>query len=809
MSNDNNNTTPSVQAISNSPESNNIDQPAGGGNGAQRSRHGALQPRTTEDIAREHTIEQFAVRIWAATVAERTLRGMSALLDELVQEKSHLLDDDDEEQDEGWIDDRRKRESELLDDGIKYGLEEYPTIETINNLETPPPNVVQAAEQLKRVLTECPIGATKFAEKFSRAQLQRMVRRDLKERFEKDTKYRQHLREDVPGSDVRQYGSSGRTSSKGTFARSDDFESGGGLAALFTGGWMRVAKDRIDPYAWSHEYGPQRKTERKNWRQVFQITEKDGSKSVLEIPRQKLAGNGGTAIKLLMKAGIHLVHRNLATTKAFMRFLRFKPKLEINRMPQTGWYEVDGHWLYVRSNETLLPRALRESKRPVAYVIDHAHDPDQYGNQIMGTTKQWQDTIAVPLRGNSNIALAFATSFASALIPFGDEQRGGAHLYCITTGIGKTLIIAAGEAIYGLPAASQHPRSYGRTWGITPTGLEDLLRFRNHASFFLDELQRVPRDNRAEAIQMVYAFTQAEKARGGSWRLKNDGAGQVFLLSSGEQSLATFLGSEDREGRVRRMPDIPALIQETGTGFEMIGRDVKDEVLPRLYTTMIKHCHGAPGRDWQKWLVELGPAKIKALIEAEQEAFLALPQVKDINRRALSQMRSIIRRFGFYAASLRMAIASGILPWTVEEADAGLIACLERWVTTSGNFDPAVEQQRIMAEIERKIVGELADRFIDIRKVKGRLAPATAADAVKQKTPNAFDGYVKGDHILIRPEAWNRRCAGHDPVEIARRLQQRGSLIADDKRGTLSKTEQVIGKSDRFYVLVRAALASG
>jgi hypothetical protein len=41
-------------------------------------------------------------------VGEKTLSGMSALMDELLQ--SHLLDDDDEESDEGWLDDHYKRD---------------------------------------------------------------------------------------------------------------------------------------------------------------------------------------------------------------------------------------------------------------------------------------------------------------------------------------------------------------------------------------------------------------------------------------------------------------------------------------------------------------------------------------------------------------------------------------------------------------------------------------------------------------------------------------------------------------------------
>ncbi len=138
---------------------------------------------------------------------------------------------------------------------FQTGSTSTPDFAAINNL--PPnsdPDIARDAGQLKDVLTKCAIGATEFKGKFSRAQLERMVKRDLKTRFKKDPKYSKHVREDVPGSDVKAYGSRGRTSSKGTFAKAANYENGGGLAALLTGGWMRVAKDRIDPVAWSHQF---------------------------------------------------------------------------------------------------------------------------------------------------------------------------------------------------------------------------------------------------------------------------------------------------------------------------------------------------------------------------------------------------------------------------------------------------------------------------------------------------------------------------------------------------------------------------
>jgi hypothetical protein len=190
---------------------------------------------------------------------------------------------------------------------------------------------------------------------------------------------------------------------------------------------------------------------------------------------------------------------------------------------------------------------------------------------------------------------------------------------------------------------------------------------------------------------------------------------------------------------------------------------------------------------------------------------LALPQVQDIWRRTPSELRSIIRRFALYAASLHLAIEANILPWTGEEADAGVVAVLVRWAQQRGNTDPAIAQSRFITDFLRKLADDLADRFIHIRKVKGRSVPATDSDVAKlQNSPETYDGFVKDGVneglVLIRPGAFEKRCAGTDPVEIARRLYARGDLLASEKDGKLSKTVQTIGRSERFYVLRRAAL---
>jgi putative DNA primase/helicase len=752
------------------------------------------RPRTAEAIANEQTAEQLALRIWAAIVGQKVLNGVSALMDKLIE--SHLLDDDDEEADEGWLDDHDKREKKFLDEAISDGLDKFPDFAAINNLPlNSDPDIARDAGQLKDVLTKCAIGATEFKGKFPRAQLERMVKRDLKTRLKKDPKYSTHVREDVPGLDVKKYGSRCRTSSKGTFAKATDYESGGGLAALFTGGWVRVAKDRIDPVAWSHQFDVQRKTEKQQWRHHFLITERNGKQSAFELPRETLAGTGASAIRLLMKGGIHVVGRDVAQ-KALVQFLRFKPRGEIIRMPRVGWAKVGSNWIFVRPDQVITPPGMPQAGN-ATYVLDAA--AIRHGLHVTGTAAEWATEVAAPLRGNSNIAVSLATFFAAPLLCWASEPGGGNHLYGAST-IGKTMVSAAGQSIYGWPLETAD-NAFGVTWAGSEAGFDALALARTDLGLPLDEITLA--DWRA-VEQIVYKLASGTKgpratSTGG---LRDTAHAYLLALSTGEKSLGECVGRSLQEGARKRLVDIPAEIQP-GSAFETIPREAIHNASKGLFDAMKSH-HGAVGRDWQRYLVHIGPDQIEAQLHQHRKAFAALPEIIDVVIKAHPQVRAVVNRFALYAAALRMAIAAELLPWSVEEADAGIVACMQRWVTQRGNLDTAGEVVRAARQIERELVSGLRDRFIHIRRSGSKWMPVSEADEFRQRTPELFDGYVKPDRILVRPEAWRRYCNGFDPADIARHFQQRGALIADNHG--VSKSEQVIGKTGRFYVLTQAVL---
>jgi len=314
----------------------------------------------------------------------------------------------------------------------------------------------------------------------------------------------------------------------------------------------------------------------------------------------------------------------------------------------------------------------------------------------------------------------------------------------------------------------------------------------------LDEITLANRKTAEQVIYKIASGTKGPRATSAG-QLRESSHASVFVFSTGEKSLAQFIGPSLQEGARRRLVDVPAEVG-SGTAFETIPRDQIDSEGRRLFAAMRDH-HGAVGLAWQRHLVELGPDRIKADIDRHRKIFLALPEVAAISARAHPQVRTVINRFALLAAALRMAIEAGLLPWGVESADAGIVACMGRWAAQRGHTDSAGEIVRAAGQIVADLTAQLSDRFIRVAKTGKGWAPATAADVIKQKTPEEFDGYARPDGtILMRPEAWRRHCGASDPSEIGRYFQQRNILIADDN-GKLSRSERVMGAAERFYHL--------
>jgi hypothetical protein len=172
-----------------------------------------------------------------------------------------------------------------------------------------------------------------------------------------------------------------------------------------------------------------------------------------------------------------------------------------------------------------------------------------------------------------------------------------------------------------------------------------------------------------------------------------------------------------------------------------------------------------------------------------------------VRRTATAQVRSILNRFALIAAALRMAIEANLLPWSVDDTDLGVAACMMRWLTSrKGRLDVTGEMLGATEQVRTVLAAHFHGRFIHQRVIDKNLDYATPADATKRD----ILGYVKDGRILVEPTAWRSvLCEGYDPEKTARHLKNEGFLITDE--GKLQYQAKVKRGDDivkaRFYAL--------
>lgn len=184
-----------------------------------------------------------------------------------------------------------------------------------------------------------------------------------------------------------------------------------------------------------------------------------------------------------------------------------------------------------------------------------------------------------------------------------------------------------------------------------------------------------------------------------------------------------------------------------------------------------------------------------------RDEWLKLSAIAAVRAKASVQVQSILNRFALVAAALRMAIEAKLLPWSVDETDCGIAACMTRWLASrNGRLDLTGEMLGAIEQIRTILAADLHGRFIHLSVTSGKLDYVSPAEATKRDTL----GYVKDKRILVDPTAWrNVLCAGYDPEKTARHLKNEGLLIADD--GKLRHQEKVKRGGDvvkgRFFAL--------
>jgi uncharacterized protein (DUF927 family) len=574
------------------------------------------------------------------------------------------------------------------------------------------------------------------------------------------------------------YGRSYMTTRHGVWVRLNV----GGVDDL--GVWRRITKTRIDLVARSRDT-----TRHRNVCHRFRITDEFGE-SLIDIPAQYLGKDANRAINMLMRCAVRTVESREARQQ-LAKFLRLLPRGWIIRASRVGWFEWRKHWVYV------LPGAVLgdiDDTREETIVLDAI--TGHHGFHQSGTSDEWREQVAKPLARNTNAILAAGVFLVAPLLRWANEPPGGFHSWGQAK-IGKTLEAAFGQSLYGKPyrqgAASD---AFGFTWETTANRLEQRAALRNDVGLGLDEIGVGDKKSIAAAIYKLAGGV-------GKGRMDQDEIDfNVLFYSTGEPSLADFLLNV-QPGQMVRLADVPAEVQ-SGSAFETIPEhEIVDQ--SRKFYELMDEFHGSAGYDYLQLLVTLTPKEIRARVKKGRTLFLAQPEVVEIIKRAHPQVSSVVGRFALLAVALAIAIEAGILPWAVADTDAGIIACMQRWVNQRVNIDTTGELLRQIEQRRKGLAATINHRFIHLRVEGRRLVPASAADQEKMNAADKCDGYVKDEQILVKPKAWQGMWEGLD-IKVVNKLLLREKLLIPDRDGSVPKPEKFkTGASAvRFYVLALA-----
>jgi putative DNA primase/helicase len=391
------------------------------------------------------------------------------------------------------------------------------------------------------------------------------------------------------------------------------------------------------------------------------------------------------------------------------KFLRYRPRARIIRAPRTGWFKIKKNCVFVLPEDTL------GDAGSVSVILDAPANATANLHRS-GTSDQWCRCVAKPHAKNSNVLLAVGSSFAAPLLRFADEPGGGFHFHG-TSKLGKTLVGVIGQSVWGKPyAPGAGADAFGFTWETTPARIGERAVLRSDLPLYLDEIG--VGEPKAVANAAYKLAGGLDKGRYG--QVERDF--NVLFVSTGEPSPAEFLPGA-KAGQLVRLVDIPADVG-SGSAFETFN---PDEAGKKFYAAT-KEYHGSVGHDWLQHLVALGPTQITKELKRQRAEWRELPAVADIARKAHPRVVSVVNRFALIAAALRMASAAEIVPWSVADIDAGVIACMTRWVQQRRNTDAAGELLREIWRRRRTITATIDDHFIRLRlDENGRLGPASPA----------------------------------------------------------------------------------
>ncbi|EAM8777845.1 DUF927 domain-containing protein [Salmonella enterica] len=493
------------------------------------------------------------------------------------------------------------------------------------------------------------------------------------------------------------------------------------------------------------------------------------------MPMKVIAGTGQDLREVLLDNGLPYIAVDGTGRQMLMIYIsNCRPVRRVTCANKTGWYGGS----YVFSSEVIGGDA--------GSVIYQSAQSSKDDFRVSGDSAEWVERTGRYCAGNSRLVFCVSLAFAAPLLRLLGTGGGGYHLKGESTD-GKTTTMKVAASVCG-------GADYWKAWRATGNALEEIALRRNDAPLMLDEISEV---NGTEATQIAYMLGNGQsksrsKAAGG---LRDAALWRLLFLSTGEVSIAERAAEAGKQrtgaGVGVRMVQIPSDTGKHGAFENLHGFSGGKEFAEYLEKSAAK-CHGAPFRDWLRWLT----ADLNAVTE---RAGKLLKQYEKMLRPegAGNQTGRIVDRFALLAVAGELATEAGLTGWEQGEAYKAAKSCLDAWISDRGHIANQEEADAL----------ERVRNFITTNQYT-RFAGWYANDKNRPSNVVGFRKVEEGNNsreaettFYIYASGWKEICGTFNAAKTAALCREKGWLTpgSDGKNSRMERLPEVGLK--RVYVL--------
>ena len=514
-----------------------------------------------------------------------------------------------------------------------------------------------------------------------------------------------------------------------------------------------------------------------SWGLLAQWKDHDGHVKKWAMPKTLLKGDGVEVRGMLLDGGLDIASGKKARELLTNYLGNQRVPSRVRAVSTTGWH--DGNYVFP-------DWSIGESGEQCFLQLETEHAIDHKFRQS-GTLAEWQDNIAKPALGNSNMIFLISCAPAGALLSICNREGMGFHEYGPSS-LGKSTGTSAAGSFWGGDPSVRY--GFSETWRATANGLEGVAATHNDALLCLDEMGQISANEAGQTVYML-ANGHGKRRAGRSGAARKSAKWREIIISNGELRLGDKMAEDFHKKRVTAGQQVRLVELPADTGIHGFFEDIHGAENSRVFADQImaatRQYYGTAAPAFIQKIIEAGFSSVKLTVDNVEKAFIA----EYCPKGASFQAQRVTSHIGFAAASGELAIAFGIFPWPRGTAIAAAATRLKAWLKEHGETGSFEDTEAI------RVMRDFIDQY-----GSSRFLNAWDVDECMNTRISNQIGYRKAIYEVIDGETelvgWEYYLTGAGWREVLRGLDSKRAAQLFVKRGYLTGTERHPAKDERI-----------